>query len=115
MRAMPRLRVIGPGRAGGSFAAALAAVGWESAALLGRDDAVATAAHGTDLLLIATPDASIAAVAAAVEPDDHAVVAHCAGSLGLDVLAPHARRAGVHPLVSLPNAEVGAARLRDDA
>jgi predicted short-subunit dehydrogenase-like oxidoreductase (DUF2520 family) len=30
------------------------------------------------------------------------VVAHLAGSLGLDVLAPHQRRAAIHPLRSIP-------------
>jgi predicted short-subunit dehydrogenase-like oxidoreductase (DUF2520 family) len=30
------------------------------------------------------------------------VVAHLAGALGLDVLEPHARRASIHPLRSLP-------------
>ena len=39
-------------------------------------------------------------------------VAHLSGSLGLDALAPHPLRATVHPLVPLPNGEVGAARLR---
>jgi len=39
-------------------------------------------------------------------------VAHVAGSLGLDVLSPHRRRGAVHPLMSLPDAEVGAERLR---
>jgi predicted short-subunit dehydrogenase-like oxidoreductase (DUF2520 family) len=39
------------------------------------------------------------------------VVAHLAGSLGLDVLAPHPRRAALHPLVSLPDADRGADRL----
>ena len=38
-------------------------------------------------------------------------VAHLSGSLGLDALAPHPLRAAVHPLVPLPNGEVGAARL----
>src|SRR5689334_7827558 len=106
---MPAVRVIGAGRAGRSFASALEAVGWTNAGVLGRGDDVSIAAHGTDLLLIATPDVAIAAVAAAVEPDERTVVAHCAGSLGLGVLTPHERRAAVHPLVSLPNAEVGAA------
>ena len=36
---------------------------------------------------------------------------HLSGSLGLDALAPHPLRATVHPLVPLPNGEVGAARL----
>ena len=58
------------------------------------------AAEGVDLLVIATPDAAIAEVAAAVGPVADTVVAHLAGSLGLDVLAPHARRAAIHPLVA---------------
>jgi len=106
--------VIGPGRAGGSLAGALGAAGWRVDRPVRRGDDVADAAAGVDLLVIATPDAAIAEVAAAVVPGD-AAVAHLAGSLGLDVLAPHERRAAVHPLVSLQNAEVGAERLRDGA
>src|SRR4029077_2733576 len=64
------------------------------------------------LLVIATPDAAVAAVAASVTPSRSTVVAHLAGSLGLDVLASHPRRAALHPLVALPSAEVGADRLR---
>ncbi len=108
----PRLRVVGAGRAGGALAAALAEVGWDVVGLLGRGDDVADAAADVDLLVIATPDAAIAEVAAAVEPGE-AVVAHLAGSLGLEVLAPHGRRAGVHPLISLPSPQVGARRLRE--
>jgi predicted short-subunit dehydrogenase-like oxidoreductase (DUF2520 family) len=108
--AAPRLRVIGPGRAGGSLAGALAAAGWSVAPSLGRDDDPTTAAEGVDLLVLAVPDAAIAGVAARVEQGD-AVVAHLAGSLGLDVLAPHVRVAAVHPLVSLPDPDLGARRL----
>jgi len=108
------LRVVGPGRAGGSLAGALGAAGWRVERPVRRGDDLAGAAAGVDLLVIATPDAAIAEVAAAVAPGD-AVVAHLAGSLGLDVLAPHERRAAVHPLVSLPNVDVGAERLRDGA
>ncbi len=109
---MPSLRVIGAGRAGRSLALALAQAGWRVGPILGRGDEVAAAATGVDLLVIATPDAAIAEVAAAVEPHaDGAVVAHLAGSLGLDVLAPHPRRGALHPLVALPTAEVGAERL----
>lgn len=104
------VRVIGSGRAGGSFAAALSGAGW-SVELLDRGAAVGTTAEGADLVLLCVPDAAVAAVAAAVRPGP-AVVAHCAGSLGLDVLDPHDRRASVHPLVALPTAEVGARRLR---
>lgn len=108
----PSVRVVGAGRAGGALALALGAVGWAVADHLGRGDDLTGAATGTDLLVIATPDGAIAEVAAAVAPGP-AVVAHLAGSLGLDVLAPHERRAGIHPLVSLPSAEVGARRLRE--
>ena len=111
MTVAPRLRIIGPGRAGRSLATALGRVGWEVHPLLGRDDDVSGALVGTDLLVIATPDAAIAGVAAAVAPDDRAAVAHLAGSLGLDVLGAHRRPAGLHPLVALPSPEVGAARL----
>lgn len=111
MSAIPRVRVIGPGRAGGAVAGALARAGWQVAGLLGRGADLAGAASGVDLLVIATPDAAIAEVAAAVGPSADAVVAHLAGSLGLDVLAGHPRPAALHPLVALPDAEVGAARL----
>lgn len=60
--------------------------------------------------MIATPDAAIAQVAEAIEPGS-AVVAHVAGSLGLDVLAPHERRAALHPVMSLPDPTIGAKRL----
>jgi predicted short-subunit dehydrogenase-like oxidoreductase (DUF2520 family) len=111
----PRLRVIGAGRAGTSLAAALGRAGWDVVGLLGRGEAVAGALADVDLLVIATPDGAIAEVAAAVAPDERSVVAHLAGSLGLDVLAPHRRTAALHPLVSLPDAEVGARRLAGGA
>ncbi|MCU1373869.1 MAG: hypothetical protein JWO68_1155 [Actinomycetia bacterium] len=99
---MSTLRVVGPGRAGTSMARALEAAGWQVAGLLGRDDDVSAAAAGVDLLLVATPDDSVAEVAAAVTPVATTVVAHLAGSLGLDVLAGHPRRAAIHPLRSIP-------------
>jgi 2-amino-4-hydroxy-6-hydroxymethyldihydropteridine diphosphokinase len=71
----------------------------------------ATAAIGVDLLVIATPDAVVAEVAAEVTPAPGAVVAHLAGSLGLDVLEPHQHRASLHPLVSIPRPDIGARRL----
>lgn len=114
-RAPRRVRIVGAGRAGGSFAGALRAAGWDVDGPVGRDPAaIAAAASDVDLVLICVDDAAVPEVAAAIEPGD-AVVAHCAGSLGLDVLVPHERAASVHPLVSLPDAEVGAARLRAGA
>jgi predicted short-subunit dehydrogenase-like oxidoreductase (DUF2520 family) len=88
----------------------LRGVGWP-VEVVGRDGDIEGAAHGVDLLVLAVPDGAIADVARSVAPVASTVVAHLAGSLGLDVLAPHARTAALHPLVALPNAEVGAARL----
>lgn len=106
-----RLRVVGPGRAGGSLALALQRAGWDHVGFLRRGDDLARALDDVDLLVIATPDGAIAEAAAAVRPRGHGVIAHLAGSLGLDVLADHERTAALHPLVSLPDAEVGAQRL----
>ncbi|MDQ1437623.1 MAG: hypothetical protein QOK43_1252 [Acidimicrobiaceae bacterium] len=112
---MPALRLIGPGRAGTSLAAALARVGWDvREPFLGRGADVHGAAHGTDALVIATPDAAIAELAAAVEPDPDTVVMHMAGSLGIDVLEPHPKRAGLHPLAALPDEDTGAHRLSEE-
>ena len=62
---MHSIRIIGPGRAGTSLAAALSARGWAFAGFLGRHDELARAAEGVDLLVIATPDDAVAEVAAA--------------------------------------------------
>ena len=94
---MHSIRIIGPGRAGTSLAAALSARGWEFAGFLGRHDELARAADGVDLLVIATPDDAVAEVAAAVVPSPGTTVAHLSGSLGLDALAPHPLRAGRAP------------------
>jgi len=105
------VRIIGGGRAGGSFATALAAAGWQ-VEVIRRGEPVVDAAQGVDLVLLCVPDGAIAGLAATLEPDDHALVAHCAGSLGLEVLAPAVRPASVHPLVALPDAERGAVALQ---
>lgn len=105
-----RVRVVGPGRAGGSLSLALSGVGWTVLEPVRHGDDLSAAASGVDLVVIATPDAAIASAAEAIVPTG-AVIAHMAGSLGLDVLGPHGRRAALHPLVPLPDAEVGAQRL----
>jgi predicted short-subunit dehydrogenase-like oxidoreductase (DUF2520 family) len=105
------VRVIGAGRAGRSFAKAIDdLVDWDVIDMRGRGVAIDDAAADVDLVLIATPDTVVAEVASAIR-SGRAVVAHVAGSLGLDVLAPHDRRAALHPLMSLPDAEIGAERL----
>lgn len=103
-------RIIGPGRAGGALATALSGAGWRVDGPLGRDEDASTATTGARIVLLAVPDAAVAEVARSLVPGE-AVVAHVAGSLGLDVLAPHERVASVHPLVSLPAAAIGARRL----
>jgi predicted short-subunit dehydrogenase-like oxidoreductase (DUF2520 family) len=106
-----RLGLVGHGRAGGALLAALGDR-VEVVAVARRSDDVRTLAHGADVVVVATPDTAVAAVAAAIEPNDGCVVAHLSGALTLDVLAPHARRASLHPLVSMPDAQIGAERLR---
>lgn len=108
---MTRVRIIGPGRAGRSLGLALGRVGWEVAPMLGRGDDVTAAALGTDLLVIATPDAAVADVSAAIDSNDDTVVAHLSGALGLSPLVDHVRTGVLHPLVALPDPERGAARL----
>lgn len=110
---MPSVRIVGRGRAGGSLARALRTVGWD-VELVGHEQARGSA-RDVDLLVLAVPDAVVSDVAHLVEPVDSTVVAHMAGSLGLDVLAAHVRTASLHPLVALPNAELGAQRLRSGA
>ena len=108
---MTRVRIIGPGRAGTSLHRALTRAHWPVAPLVGRDADLRDATEAVDLVLLATPDAAVAEVAAAIRPSSHAVVAHVSGSLGLAALAPHPRRAVLHPLVALPDPERGADRL----
>ncbi len=105
------MRIVGPGRAGSSLAGALAARGWLVEPPVRRGDDPTAAAEGVDLCVIATPDDTIAAVAASIRPVVTTVVAHLAGSLGADILTPHRRRAALHPLVSLPDPATGAAAL----
>jgi predicted short-subunit dehydrogenase-like oxidoreductase (DUF2520 family) len=108
---MATVRLIGPGRAGLSVAAALGSAGHSVVGILGPNDDPTDAAEGVEVLLIAVPDRRISEVARKVRPVDATVVCHLSGSQGLEVLAPHRRRASMHPLVPLPNPQVGAARL----
>lgn len=112
---MPKVRIIGSGRGGLSMAGALAGSAFEVVEVLGHNDPTESAAVGVDLVLIATPDDVISDVAMAVASQEHTVVSHMSGSLGLDVLAPHQLRAAIHPLVALPDAATGARRLRGHA
>ncbi len=109
---MRKVQIIGAGRAGRSLGTALRSAGWEVLDYLGREDDLSAASAGTDMLVIAVPDDSIASVAESVRPTPTTLVLHLSGALGLGVLESHPRRAAMHPLVSLPSADLGAERLR---
>ncbi len=106
----PTAAVVGMGRAGSAFASVLGDAGWEATPL--HHGNVSEASRGAfDLVLLCVPDTAVAEMAEAIEADDRRVVAHCSGSLTLDVLAQHPRRASVHPLMSIPPPPLGAVRL----
>ncbi len=100
--------VIGAGRAGAAFTLALRRAG-HRVTLVHHD--VLDVADDVDLVLLCVPDDAVAEVAARLAPSAARVVAHVAGSRTLDVLSPHPRVASLHPLVTLPTPERGAARL----
>jgi predicted short-subunit dehydrogenase-like oxidoreductase (DUF2520 family) len=131
------LALVGPGRAGTSLALALHRRGWSVRAVAGRaPDAASTrravallgdaravkpewAGRGCDLVIVATPDHSVAAAAAAVAGslERDALVVHLSGVSGLSLFdalraaRPDVRLGALHPLQSLPSPELGADRL----
>ena len=96
-----RIAVIGRGRLGSALAPALRA-----APPLGRGEPVPPDA---EVVILAIPDDCVAALAGELAPGP--IVGHCSGALSLDVLAPHAERFSLHPLMTL-TAESGPERLR---
>ena len=108
---MTRVAIVGRGRVGGALAANLADhPGFDVAPPVGRDADIADIAHDADMVLLAVTDANVASVAAAITPNDDALFVHFAGSLTLDALAPHRRRASLHPLTPMPGDPGTAAR-----
>jgi predicted short-subunit dehydrogenase-like oxidoreductase (DUF2520 family) len=103
-----KITLVGAGRAGNSLALALREVGHE-VRLVHHDDL--DAVGSPDLVLITVPDDAIEAVSTALPVRDDVVVAHVAGSRGLHELRRHPRAGFLHPLVVLPNPEIGAPRL----
>jgi predicted short-subunit dehydrogenase-like oxidoreductase (DUF2520 family) len=128
--------LVGPGRAGTAVSLALAARGLQPVAVAGRapgatstvvaaralgTEAVATASagHRADLVVLAPPDAAIAAVAVEVAPsvEPGALVIHLSGAATLAVLEglaaarPDVERGSLHPLQSLPGGALGRDRL----
>ncbi len=103
--------IVGAGRAGASFDAALRGVG-HRVRLVHHDAAPRSADPTLDVVLLAVPDDALAGVAAHLVVDPGTVVAHVAGSRGLEVLGAHPRVGSLHPLAVLSDAERGARRLR---
>ncbi|WP_349426214.1 DUF2520 domain-containing protein [Microbacterium sp. LWS13-1.2] len=101
-RARPRgalgvIAIVGDGRVGRSMAAALRAAGAEVRGPLGRGDT----ADGADLVLLAVPDAEIAAAAAVIVPGP--LMGHFSGASTLEPLAPH-EAFSIHPLTTVAGA-----------
>ena len=88
-----RLAVVGAGRMGHALVAELA--GADGPFGRGFDGS------GYDAVLLAVPDSAIAEAAAQITPGP--LVGHCAGALGLAVLAPH-EAFGLHPLMTVTRA-----------
>ena len=128
--------LVGPGRAGTAVSLALAARGWQPVAVAGRTiDAPATrgvatrlgapavevadAGREADVVIVATPDAAIAHAAASLAPAlrPGALVVHLSGASTLHELDPvllgrtDVEVGSLHPLQSLPSADVGRRRL----
>lgn len=90
MRELDSIAIVGAGRLGTTLAASLGASG---PLVRGAD------ARGATTVLLAVPDAEIAAAAAAIEAGP--LVGHCSGATGLGVLAPH-EAFSLHPLMTVP-------------
>jgi len=110
----PTVRIIGPGRAGLSFALALQSIGWDVRKPLGKEDDITNIEPDVDFILITTPDHEIASVAQNLK-QTNATIAHISGVTELGALLPHEKRASLHPLVSMPTPEIGKKRLLENA
>jgi predicted short-subunit dehydrogenase-like oxidoreductase (DUF2520 family) len=102
-----RIVIIGAGRAGTSLAGAFHQAGYDVTVC--HHDELHTL-PSADAIVLCVPDDAIATVASLL-PRTDAVVMHVAGSRTLNVLGDHERVASMHPLVALPNGDIGQRRL----
>ena len=111
---MIRVAIVGRGRVGGALATNLAERDdLDVATPVGRGAGLNDIACGADMVLLAVSDGAVHEVAESISPNDDALFVHFAGSLTLDALAPHRRRASLHPLTPMPGDPATAAqRLR---
>ncbi len=103
--------IVGAGRAGRSFDVALRAAGHQ-VQLVHHGDSPTSRDPALDVVLLTVPDDALPDSAARLAVAPETVVAHVAGSRGLDVLGAHARVGSLHPLAILPDTDRGAVRLR---
>ena len=107
---MHTIRIVGPGRAGTSLGTALSARGWSLIGYLGRGDDLSAPRSGSTYWSSRLPTTRLPRW----RPGRTGALDHRRASLRLARARcpePHPRRGALHPLVPLPNAEVGAARL----
>jgi predicted short-subunit dehydrogenase-like oxidoreductase (DUF2520 family) len=95
VRELDLIAIVGAGRIGPALTAALRAAHRDVLGPLGREPDVGEA--GT--ILLAVPDAEIAAAAATLPPGR--LVGHLSGATGLEALAPH-EAFSLHPLMTVP-------------
>lgn len=98
----PTVAVVGAGRAGSAFAASIPEVGWNLIGPLTRNDDLAETTKDADLVLLCVSDSAIEEVASELGDEFEGVVAHVAGSVGIDALPDRFARGALHPLVSIP-------------
>ncbi|GAA5092834.1 DUF2520 domain-containing protein [Microbacterium yannicii] len=92
--ALGAIAIVGDGRMGRSLVAALRGAGADVRGPLGRG----ATAHDADLVLLAVPDAEIAAAAHHIAAGR--LVGHLSGATTLEPLAPH-EALGIHPLMAV--------------
>lgn len=103
-----KILIVGAGRAGLSFAGAL---GSRHDVDVVHHDEIDGTLHA-DVVLLCVRDDVIEETSRRVVVSKETVVAHVAGSRGLEVLGDHGRTGSIHPLATLPDARIGAERLR---
>ena len=108
--AIVKILIVGAGRAGTSFATALREGSRHDVRLVHHHELGAPI--DADLVVLCVRDDAIAETSRHVVVGATTVVAHVAGSRGLDVLKGHRRVGSIHPLVTMPDARIGAERLR---
>jgi predicted short-subunit dehydrogenase-like oxidoreductase (DUF2520 family) len=104
--------VIGRGRAGGSFAAALREKGASVTLLSHTHEDLADVLRHFDVALLCVPDHAIAPMASAIKKGPGALV-HVSGATALGALGGHGRVGSLHPLMTLPDATRGSHALQD--